>query len=474
MAKKNSEVNFPGVRKRGNKYQWRASFEGMREQRDGYDTPEEAYIARQKWLEEAQRGYVVKPTRDRTLVQLIKESISARNYAPATVKRKMSLLKHHVEPAFKERLAVSITAADIERFLLNLSKPTKDKKFGRDIRYSQEYINGFYKMFSAAFKYGVKQGYIERNPIQLVDHEGDWSSAGIPKEEGKFLKPEELRVIDDTLKSANVYPSFIIGLHTGCRISEIFGLRWSDVDFVKKEISINKQLLYDSKEKVWYISPLKTKHSKRYVPLSPILEKFLLELKQKQKENKLAMGDNYRDTYRPVILENDKGIRSKAYFTDFINVKSTGEWLTSDSTKYATRKREGTTGKYRFVLNGKQISWSYHDLRHTFSTKAALSGVAINDLQRILGHKKPTTTEHYYLHDEEGRLRVNPMRDKLLFAGLAEMTDAINSCPETDTFAEHDAYVENINSVKHETKDDIPVYGENEVSFNNGIAYMNN
>ena len=65
------------------------------------------------------------------------------------------------------------------------------------------------------------------------------------------------------------------------------------------------------------------------------------------------------------------------------------------------------------------------------------------------------------------------MRDKLLFAGLAEMTDAINSCPETDTFAEHDAYVENQKSAKHVTKNDIPVYGENEVSFNNGIAYMN-
>ena len=39
--------------------------------------------------------------------------------------------------------------------------------------------------------------------------------------------------------------------------------------------------------------------------------------------------------------------------------------------------------------------------------------------------------------------------------------------------AEHEAYVENQKSVKHVIKDDIPVYGENEVSFNNGITYMN-
>ena len=142
---------------------------------------------------------------------------------------------------------------------------------------------------------------------------------------------------------------------------------------------------------------------------------------------------------------------------------------------YATRRREETTGKYKYVLNGEQIEWSFHDLRHTFATKAALSGVAISDLQRILGHSKQSTTERFYLHDEEGRLRINPERDRILFAGLSEMNEAINSCPETDLYAEHYAYAEKIKAIKslENKEEEIPVLSDLDMSFENGIGYSN-
>ena len=114
-------------------------------------------------------------------------------------------------------------------------------------------------------------------------------------------------------------------------------------------------------------------------------------------------------------------------------------------------------------------------MRHTFATKAALSGVAISDLQRILGHSKQSTTERFYLHDEEGRLRINPERDRILFAGLSEMNEAINSCPETDLYAEHYAYAEKIKAIKslENKEEEIPVLSDLDMSFENGIVYSN-
>lgn len=475
MARKSEEVKYEGVRKRENgKFDWRAGYEGLKGYGSGYERAIDAHVARQEWLDDMAKGYKHISARGITLFQLFEESINNSHYAPATIKRKLSLIENHVKGYFnKDKLAVTITAADIENFLLKLGNPTKDKNYGRDIRYSQEYINGFYKLFSAAFKYGVKAGYLKRNVVQAVDLKGAWTKCGIPKEEGKFLYPEQLRVISDTLKTSNCYTAFMIGLHSGCRVSEVFALRWPDVDWDRNEIHVSKQLLYDNKKKMWYIAPLKSRNSDRYIPLSPVLKEYLLDLKSRQEENKKAMGDNYRDRYRPAYFEDSLGKRRKVYITDFINVKANGEWLTTSSISYATRRREETTGKYRYVLNGEQIEWSFHDLRHTFATKAALSGVAISDLQRILGHSKQSTTERFYLHDEEGRLRINPERDRILFAGLSDMTEAIDSCPETDLYAEHKAFAEKIETIKaYEQKDEeIPDLNELDMSFENGIGY---
>ena len=477
MARKSEEVKYEGVRKRENgKFDWRAGYEGLKGYGSGYERAIDAHVARQEWLDDMAKGYKHISGRGITLFQLFEESINNSHYAPATIKRKKSLIDNHVKGYFnKDKLAVTVTAADIENFLLKLGNPTKDKNYCKDIVYSQEYINGFYKLFSAAFKYGVKEGYLKRNVAQAVDKKGAWTKCGIPKEEGKFLYPEQLRVISDTLKTSNCYTAFMIGLHTGCRLSEVFGLRWSDVDWEKNEIHICKQLLYDDKKKMWYIGPLKTQCAYRYVPLSPVLKEYLLDLKSRQEENKRKMGDDYRDRYRPIYFIDEKKKKHKAYITDFINVKTNGEWLTPSSITYATRRREETTGKYRYVLNGEQINWSFHDLRHTYATKAALSGVEINDLQKLLGHEKPATTERFYLHDEEGRLRVNPERDRILFAGLNDMNEAINSCPETDLYAEHKIYAEKIESLKavEQEKEEIRDFDECNMHFENGIAYSN-
>ena len=90
-----------------------------------------------------------------------------------------------------------------------------------------------------------------------------------------------------------------------------------------------------------------------------------------------------------------------------------------------------------------------------------------------MGHSKQSTTERFYLHDEEGRLRINPERDRILFAGLSDMTEAIDSCPETDLYAEHKAFAEKIETIKaYEQKDEeIPDLNELDMSFENGIGY---
>ena len=51
---------------------------------------------------------------------------------------------------------------------------------------------------------------------------------------------------------------------------------------------------------------------------------------------------------------------------EFSGITRKNSALTTSSIGYATRRREETTGKYRYVLNGERIDWSFHDLRHPY------------------------------------------------------------------------------------------------------------
>jgi integrase len=327
----------------------------------------------------------------------------------------MSLYNNHIKKVFENRYINTIKPGEIEKFLINLTKPTKDKKRGEDIKYSQEYILGFYKTFCAVFKYAWKHEYVSVNIMERIDCNGVWFSKAKEKEEGRFLSAKELSVIDNTLKGSNLYPSFKIALHSGLRISEIFALTWNDIDFEKNLIRVSKQIQYDDKRKIWCLVSPKTQNSNRVVPMPDELVVFLKELRNKQLQDKAELGEFYRDKDKLTGFYDKNGRFCKGKGFDFVNKKSTGERLTPDSTKYATRRVEATTGKHRFLLDPNDptsdIDFSYHDFRHTYATLCALNGVAIEDLQDMLGHSKITTTKKFYLHKDSEN---NPQRDKCI------------------------------------------------------------
>lgn len=483
-----SKCKFEGVRQRGNTYEWRAEYKGEKANKGGYDTPEEAYIARKDWLDEAKRGYAQKPHKIKSLVEVWEEA-AMELPADASVTRRLSNLEQHIKPYFKTRLITSITAGDIEKFLLSMGKPTIDKKFGKDIWYSQEYINGFFKGFKNTMEYAVKNNYIlaHKNPIPLVNTKGAWSKCGRPKEEGRLLSPAEIKVVGEKLITTDLYTSFMIGLHAGARISEIFGLRWCDIDFERNEIHFNKQFTYLDKDKdkkvykMWKLSPLKSKNSERFVPMTKELREYLLKLKEVQEANKKKLGSNYRDKQKVVLFEADDGVYHKVYVTDFVNVKDTGEFLTTASTSYATRVREDTTGKYRYWLdeNDKNTAFhfTYHDFRHTYATLLALSGMPPKELQLLLGHAKEDTAKKFYLHDKHGKLRVNPKRDSYIFDAFSALTEDVNQGKNAHTCEIVDGVdMSNRKSASltpnDEEVEEIPVLSDIVSEFKNGVGIL--
>ena len=65
---------------------------------------------------------------------------------------------------------------------------------------------------------------------------------------------------------------FVVAVNTGLRPGEICALRWDDIDLDRKEISVERTLLYqkleEDEQKEFHFDPPKTKTSKRKVPIN--------------------------------------------------------------------------------------------------------------------------------------------------------------------------------------------------------------
>ena len=60
---------------------------------------------------------------------------------------------------------------------------------------------------------------------------------------------------------------------------------------------------------------------------------------------------------------------------------------------------------WRDVLDGLHLPHvRFHDIRHTFATRAIEQGVDVATVAGLLGHADVTTTTHYYVHPREASM----------------------------------------------------------------------
>lgn len=94
-----------------------------------------------------------------------------------------------------------------------------------------------------------------------------------------------LSYLDENQDYARWKPLFTVMFGTGCRIGEVIGLRWEDIDCEKKSISINHSVSYYPRREKTYkcefrVSEPKTQAGIRTVPmLSKVKDAFELEEK---------------------------------------------------------------------------------------------------------------------------------------------------------------------------------------------------
>jgi integrase len=280
-----------------------------------------------------------------------------------------------------KRLSV-IKYSDIRQFYLSL---IHEKGFKPN---SMEIIN---TILHPVFAMAVRDGYIRLNPTDGVMAEikrtHDWEK---PKRHA--LTEAQQSAFVDFISKSHTYKHwntiFTVLLGTGCRIGEVVGLRWEDVDFGENIIDINHSLIYRKDEgtgKVrFHITTPKTKAGSRIIPMLDDVQAALIQERIRQMQT--GYNESVVDGYSGFIFQNRYGECLSPHC-----VNRAIERITRDYNKAEELAAEKENRKPELLPH-----FTVHNLRHTFCTRFCENETNLKVIQEIMGHADITTTMDIY------------------------------------------------------------------------------
>ncbi|MCI2046871.1 MAG: tyrosine-type recombinase/integrase [Faecalibacterium sp.] len=227
----------------------------------------------------------------------------------------------------------------------------------------------YHQILKQALSAAVRKDLLPANPMDKVDR---------PKKaafERQHYSEEEVQKLiqifaDDPMRIPVTLTAFY-----GFRRSEVLGLKWENIDFENRTISVQHKVLAmpgTSRTELIVSDQLKTISSRRTLPLIPAAEALLKDERARQAENRKAFRKGYNTRYLDMICVNELG---QLISPDCL---SQHFWLILEK-------------------NGMRHI-RFHDLRHTCASLLLSQHVDIKYIQHWLGHSNYSTTADIYAH----------------------------------------------------------------------------
>ena len=215
----------------------------------------------------------------------------------------------------------------------------------------------YLKVYRTMFNVFVDWNYIISNPFLKV------KLTKRQKEEPIVFTEEQINIVCERLiaKGKDVISDMVLfAVETGLRLDEENNLRWSDVDFKNKIITIGNKLFNTKTKKI------------RRIPFNERLEKIL-------KKN------------------SNRQIQKSKILREYVFVQPNGKQYRKDTLSKALKKVINEAG-----LPG-ELHW--HCLRATAATRWASIKVPIFTVSKLLGHSSVNVTTRYYANIDMEELR---------------------------------------------------------------------
>ncbi len=203
-------------------------------------------------------------------------------------------------------------------------------------------------LLSILFNHGMRYEIYDRNPIRLV------------RQSAKRRKIPVVLSVDEVQQLLEALPLrertlVLLDVATGLRMSELFGLKWADVDFYTNEINVTRSIVMQ------VVGHCKTEASQKPIPLDPFLAEALQIWRQHTR---------YRGA-EDWIFASPKSQGRRPYW---------GQSIMRNVIRPTAR---------RIGIN-KRIGW--HTSRHTCSTLLRANRADIKVMQELLRHASSRVT----------------------------------------------------------------------------------
>lgn len=283
-------------------------------------------------------------------------------------------LRRRAMNAFRGMPIANIKRAHVVDFIQSLQKTispyTKKPLSPKTIKHHRDCLR-------ALFNYAVYLEIVDKNPADHIKVDP------VPnKVEGRFFEPEEVDALLGALEEKGdfkYYVFFVLQFYTGCRPSEMYGLTWDKIDFVREQITIDQSLVPRRSSPGYVLKSTKTSDI-RIKPLPGSIVVLLKKLKS------ISLGT-----------------------TNYVFTNADGDHLAESSFRKYLQS---------FCKKNNLPYLPPYAIRHTTGTFLAAQGTPMPNIAELLGHTNQQTTAKY-IHatqnksDEANKMLADTIRPRI-------------------------------------------------------------
>lgn len=332
----------------------------IRKFKGGYKTKKEAEYALKEYQSKANLNQFIpncKMTLEQYLISWL--DIHKQQLAPNTINGYYVNIHNHIIPVIGKVKLTELTTFEINRFYSYL---LNEKQLSpKTIRY-------VHTVLRIALKHAEQDRLIDRN---VCDY------AKLPKinrYKSEVLTIDEINLLIEHCRHHRYGLEIILAITLGLRRGEVLGLKFSDCNFEKHTIHIQRQVT-TSKDRTensdgssYDLKILKTENSDRILYMPSTLEKIILFRRQQVQNHQHTLQGRYNNN-------------------DLICCKDNGDIL-SPQTLYHSFKQ---------MLKELDLpDIRFHDLRHSYATAMLDSDVPLKVISQNLGHSSIGITGDIY------------------------------------------------------------------------------
>jgi integrase len=278
---------------------------------------------------------------------------------PSTLTDYTYILANHVRPKFGKKDISTITRLEVKNYL---------KKQLSTLKAST--VNHHRAVIANVFEMALDDAVIDQNPAARIGRITATSQAKHKTEIARFLTRDQLAdILAAFLRYRPEHYALVIVLaRTGMRVGEAVALKWTDIDYSQKTITVSR-----AKARTIIDTPKSGKTRK--IDMSEQLASVLHD-KQAHSDNEWVFPGKHAETIDPTSWR-------KNVFMPMVDIA-------------------GITGNVRV-----------HDLRHTYASLMIAQGQPLIYIQRQLGHHSISVTADFYSHllPTDDRKAVNALDD---------------------------------------------------------------